>query len=775
MSDEEHFGQVVVVLRALDTRVNEAVAEGGLDIVHVISLSGTRAALVVAANKQKLAELRAVSRAAEGLQSSAPTSLLYLPASSTLPSALESQPPESRSIDKYDSYNTITDNDSLSDADAACLVYTHLTSAKYFGGCGIKVADSISRANKNLSNPKWHWVGGESVADIIILHNKSFEKNWLNNWSDNWFLEIKDMTIVQQHMGEQIAFHFAFLQFYLQALAPLAAFGAFAFLAFPQYSATYAVILCLWSVVFLAAWKKQEAGLADLWGVNFADRVDKERPEFIPDSVEIDSTSGQPILHYPFWKRWIIHAGYTLPAILIFAAAVIFVSVVILTTEVYTAEVYNGPNKAFVKLIPMIIYVLCLPLLQALYNALSVYITNLENSQSIDAHNASLTNKTFIITCLLTQLSLLLTGLVYIPASDLIMPYLEPLLVANGITHHEVVDATRNLLSPAALRVKVVTYSITNQILNQAVQVILPSALAWWATRSVVNATKHEARKGETDEKKEDLTHNTEEEDRELRFRIERAISLPKYSLYDDYAVLANQFALVVMFSSSWPLVALFCVANNFLDVRTTAYKISRTRRPIPHRTNSITPWTQIFSVLSVLGTLTTTLLTLLYHYWDASIPASVQSFSHTLQTIVIIILAEHAHFAARWIAEYALALAWPDVSNKSAVARHRVEVAIAHDAEEQKARAVKKIGSVFGYGRAERIEREAVERIGEEQRIQEWVQGVLRFVKRTESDFEDPHSRARIYFDVGLWVFLPFFGPIGRLVVVLYLLFQLL
>ncbi|ORY37240.1 hypothetical protein BCR33DRAFT_721596 [Rhizoclosmatium globosum] len=553
------------------------------------------------------------------------------------------------------------------EADALRIALDFASSAVFFGGLGVLVGANRERANKCLDD-KWKWVGGDGVVkEVVVLDNHDFENTWMHSWDDKWILDTKDLTVVQQHMGERVAFYFAFLNFYLQALVPLSAIGFVVYFLFPDYSYTYAFILSVWSIFFIAGWKRQE--------------FDRDRPQFVPDRVDVDPITGEPVPFFPFYKRWFVHAAYTMPMILIFTIAVFLISMVILTAEIFTTQVYTGPNKMLVSLIPVIIYVLSLPLLQLLYTQLSKYITDLENSQSVNDNDASYARKTFIITCLLTQLSLLLTGVLYIPLSDLLVPYVNPYLETYGVADHIVglnATQTRNLLSPFSLQEKVLTYSITNQIVNQAVAVLLPAVLAWWSTRAVSAAEKKELLENQREEAEKihqaAETHDettplipldqvvlTEQE--QLKIDIERAISLPVYEMFDEYNELANQYSLLVMFSVAWPMCALFCALNNFADLRTHAFKVCKTvRRPLPIRSNSIAPWTDIFQLFTVIGTVTTTLLCLLYHNWNPTVLASQQTLPHISYYFIVLVIVEHAQFIVQWLVEIGMDVTWGDL-----------------------------------------------------------------------------------------------------------------
>ncbi|KAJ3089111.1 hypothetical protein HK100_007853 [Physocladia obscura] len=584
----------------------------------------------------------------------------------------------------------------VGESDAVRAVVGYVTRARFdrpAAGLGVRVAASaaaVALANARLP-AEWTarglgWVGGGVVADVLVLHDAGFEAAWRARWEAAAVLSLADIAALRDALGEAVAFHFAFLLLYLQALAPLAAVGTVAQLLFPAYSHLYAALLALWSIGFLQIWSRQERLLADKWRVDSNGDgdgdgdTDNARQDFLPDyyyPVTLNDNSTTYVPYYPFWKRWLVHGLCTLPLILAFAAAVSAVSAVILVAEVYSTQLYLGPNPFF-KLLPNVIYAASLPLLQLIYNALSKEITTLENSQSSTDHTASLTTKTFIITLLLTQLPLILTGLVFVPVSDLILPFIHPYLLSYGVTHADIANLSQNLLSPASLRDKVFGFAVTSQILGQLAEVLGPVALAWYSTwtiqisektkeQDVAEAKKQREEKEETED---DATLQRQVQQQEtLRLRIEKELALPEYNPYDDYAELANQFALLTMFSAAWPLVSLFCLANNFADMRTHAYKIAHraVRRPLPQRVATIAPWSTILHILGAVGAITTAVLTSLYRHWDPATASSAQTAPRIVELLIVATVHEHLHFIAKWIVGVVVGAVWGDLQALSA------------------------------------------------------------------------------------------------------------
>ncbi|KAJ3017476.1 UNVERIFIED_CONTAM: hypothetical protein HDU68_011674 [Siphonaria sp. JEL0065] len=318
----------------------------------------------------------------------------------------------------------------------------------------------------------------------------------------------------------------------------MSAIGVICHLFLPEYSTIYAILLSLWGIAFIAVWKRQEFQLADSWHSIGSSKRSHKRPQFVPERIVRDAATGQEYLIYSPWKRWLVHLTLTLPVILFFATLVVLISVIILTTQIYTSEVYAGPYPSVVSMSPVLLYVLSLPQVSTLYNILVRQITHLENSRFVDEHEASLTRKSFILTFLLTHLSLFLVGAIYIPISDLILPFLS----SQGVPHLTLSrEAQANLLSPASLRGRVIYFCITGQVVNQASEVILPALSAWWNKRHIQKEIKKNASVNWGG--LQDLDDDETTFEQKLQKRIKHALALPVYSLYEDFAELANQFA----------------------------------------------------------------------------------------------------------------------------------------------------------------------------------------------------------------------------------------
>lgn len=94
---------------------------------------------------------------------------------------------------------------------------------------------------------------------------------------------------------------------------------------------------------------------------------------------------------------------------------------------------------------------------------------------------------------------------------------------------------------------------------------------------------------------------------------------------------------------------ALACVLNNWIEVRSDASKICFSqRRPIPLRDDSIGPWLDNISFLAWLGTLTTSTLIVLFRGSDAEFEFDRRKVIYLL---VVVFIAEHGY----WIIDRAM------------------------------------------------------------------------------------------------------------------------
>lgn len=124
-----------------------------------------------------------------------------------------------------------------------------------------------------------------------------------------------------------------------------AAVGAGAFFLLPQYSTFFAVANCLWSVIFVEYWKRQEVDLAVTWNVRNVSLLQHKRARFQPEGETQDPVTGEVVKVFPAWKR-LLRQALQIPFALGASVILSAIYAVVFSIEIMITEVYNGPFKS---------------------------------------------------------------------------------------------------------------------------------------------------------------------------------------------------------------------------------------------------------------------------------------------------------------------------------------------------------------------------------------------------------------------------------------------
>ena len=113
-----------------------------------------------------------------------------------------------------------------------------------------------------------------------------------------------DFRTLCRHHGEKLALYFAFTQFYMLFLIPLALIGIFAHFCLPEYHPFYAVMLSIWTILFKHAWERRQRDLAIQWGVKGVTKLpEQRRAAYISEGERIDPISGETVGWFPrYWS-----------------------------------------------------------------------------------------------------------------------------------------------------------------------------------------------------------------------------------------------------------------------------------------------------------------------------------------------------------------------------------------------------------------------------------------------------------------------------------------
>ncbi|KAL7280570.1 hypothetical protein ACG7TL_005504 [Trametes sanguinea] len=543
----------------------------------------------------------------------------------------------------------------LTPADRLRLVHTYVTSTPADGGLGVAPGSS-------------NW---DRVESVMVLHDHAFNESWIRAWTTRQLGFVK-FDKIREQFGEAVALYFHFLSFYTKHLLFISAVGVlFYFFSLP-YSTWYSSILLLWSITFVEWWRIKQRILSVRWGTKGSFRVEKRRAQYVPLS---------------WWKKDLRMLA-SLPVILFFASVLAVILTAIFIFEAFVTQLYTGPGHRFIGFSPTVLFVALVPRLLAIYHSYAVRLTNWENHGHQSTHDASLTIKTFSLSAIVAYLGIGLSAFVYVPFGEEVMAAVQHYLFYRDTPFHATArtwlssvysalpsnvtapfNATANAekagsaanrtfwerdtgsargkLSSTRLQDQMFAFTVTNQVINTFLEIGLP-----FVTRAVASVRSGKglslaapaagANGGNGNGKKkrvmfEDQSAEAEaqrladqEEEREFLDRVKREVALPDYDLFADYSEMVTQFGYVALWSTIWPLAPVMSLVNNWLELRSDAFKISvHVRRPIPTRTDTIGPWLDTLTFLTWLGALTNSALVYLFRPRDHCKPLGT-SLSHS-------------------------------------------------------------------------------------------------------------------------------------------------
>lgn len=408
------------------------------------------------------------------------------------------------------------EDEPITEAERSRLVYLMITKPQNEGGAGIVPGTGT-----------WKY-----VESIFPLHNHAFNKAWIQKWSKKYLLDQTDLDEIRDKFGENVAFYFAFVQSYFRFLIFPSAIGFGAWMVLGQFSTLYALISCFWSVVFFEYWKQKEVDLAVQWGVRGVSNIQHPRPQFKWEYEAADTVTGEPVKVYDPTKRiktQLLQIPFALVCVIVLGSLVVACN----SLEVFINEVYSGGGKQYLAFLPTVLLCTLTPTFSTVLMSAAETLTEWENYQNIDAHNAALIQKQFVLNFMTSYMALLFTTFVYIPfGEEILLPFLDFWrATAQTLTFSEKPLPTKSFeVNPARISSQMFYFTVTAQIVNFATEVVVP----YVKRQAFAKAKDFQAK-----EKPEAHDHP---EEAEFLQRVRHECELEDYDVSEDYREMVIQY-----------------------------------------------------------------------------------------------------------------------------------------------------------------------------------------------------------------------------------------
>ncbi|XP_069935985.1 anoctamin-7-like isoform X3 [Cherax quadricarinatus] len=348
----------------------------------------------------------------------------------------------------------------------------------------------------------------------------------------------------------------------------------------------YAIFVSFWAVSFLEYWKRKSASLAHHWDcLDFQEEEERPRPEF---AAKAPCQERNPItgVREPSFPKSIrtkrIMAGVGLifimmSLVIIFIVAVIIYRVLV-SIPLFRNDTLRAQAQAISSLSGAVVNFIIIMCMGRVYEKLAHRLTTWEMHRTQSEFEDNLTFKVFIF-----QFVNFYSSIFYIA-------FFKGRFVGYPGHYHHILGLRNEDCSAGGclieLAQQLAVIMIGKQVVNNAQEILVPKAKAWWHKKQVK------------------MTHKA-------RTRWEADYQLiDNEGLFQEYLEMVLQFGFITIFVAAFPLAPLFALLNNWVEIRLDAQKfVCETRRAVSERAQNIGIWFTILDFMAHLAVISNAFL----------------------------------------------------------------------------------------------------------------------------------------------------------------------
>ncbi|XP_077431329.1 anoctamin-10 isoform X3 [Vanacampus margaritifer] len=453
------------------------------------------------------------------------------------------------------------------------------------------------------------------LIQMFPLHDREELKRLSFKWYKKVKTSLQPLDDIRHYYGESLALYFGFLEYFTMALVPLALMGLlycqFDWENYDKY-VFFAAFNLIWCTVIFELWKRCSASLAYHWGTLSRKKVFEEpRPGF-HGILGFNPVTGREEPLYPNFTRQLRIYLVSLPFVLLCLYISLYVMMIYFQMEGWALMLHEREPTFWTKIllfIPGVIYAVVIEVMNLIYRYAAEFLTEWENHRLESSYQNHLVLKVLVFNFLNCFASLFYIAFIM---QDLVL-----------------------------LRQNLATLLITSQIINQFMEAFLPYWLQRGRNKMMINEVS-------------------------LNVQVRLESDMNTYlGTFDDYLELFLLFGYVSLFSSVYPLAAVFVVLNNITEIYSDAFKMCNLfKRPFSDPAANIGIWQLAFEAMSVIAIVTNCTLIGMSPQARAYFPDS--EIHLMLWTVAI----EHGFLAFKFI----LAFLVPDVPKHIQIKLARLE-----------------------------------------------------------------------------------------------------
>lgn len=485
------------------------------------------------------------------------------------------------------------------------IIHHYLTSSVELGGVGITPAEGI-------------W---KNVIDIVPVTDAFNDTQLIEELKINFSRTELSTNKIKKVYGIQIALYFEFLKYYIYWLAGLSVVGIFQYLKKTRsFSLTYTFINLIWGTLFLAFWHRREQYLTNLWGVQNCHEIEDHLAELAQINKNFEKKSSYTHKSNNGGYRFVKELLFV-PIALVFVAVLISYQLGCFFIEIFLTDIYDGPGKSLLTLLPTVLIVVFVPILTIIYNAVTDIVIKFEGHDNQYTKNNSILVKQFILNFLTSYVPLIITSFLYLPFAHLIGPHLGDLqltissYVGENRFYSKYLTKLKSQrdfqINQGRLNAQFFYFIVTNQVIQIVLKYVLPLIITKVTNIIQTKVQKKPQLKVDNDNPYESIwLHN-----------VRASLNLPVYNVDDDFRGLILQYGYLIMFGPVWPLAPLVSLIFDVVIFKLDNFKLLSGRYfkpPLPKRVDSTHPWNLALFLLTWLGSVISPVVTAFYRHGTA-------------------------------------------------------------------------------------------------------------------------------------------------------------
>ncbi|RLP62029.1 hypothetical protein L150_00723 [Candida albicans Ca529L] len=511
------------------------------------------------------------------------------------------------------------------------IIYQYLTYPQSVGGCGI-----------TPNSGDWKF-----VTSIVPITNAFNETTLVEDLKINVTQPNLSIATIKKTYGVEVALYFEYIKHYTFWLLLLSIIGLVShFRKDKRFSLTFAFINLLWGCLFLASWHRREQHLVNVWGVQNSHLIEEHNSELAKVNERYEEKSTYFHANNTNGFRFLKQLAF-IPIALVFVGVLVSYQLSCFCIEIFLTDIYDGPGKSLLTLLPTVLISVFVPILTIVYNAVTDIIIKWENHDNQYSKNNSILVKTFVLNFLTGYVPLIITSFIYLPFAHLVQPHLGDIKTTIATYAGENRFYTKYLLklksqeefkiNQGRLDAQFFYFIVTNQVIQLVLKYILPLGL-----RFVFNFIETKI------QKKPQLQTKDDNPDESIWLHnVRLSLKLPEYNVDDDFRGLVLQFGYLIMFGPVWPLAPLVCIIFNLIFFKLDNFKLLNGKYfkpPVPRRVDSIHPWNLALFLLAWIGSIISPVVTAFYRHGTAP-PKSMGQFAldkasvHVSSSVFLVLL----------------------------------------------------------------------------------------------------------------------------------------